>query len=299
MTPEFHQTALPERPSKLLQCLGWGKISCSLETLISTAQGQTMRAIMTAIIALGIAASSSARSQTTNELAPNGTLRVGVLLSNPVLVTKRQDGKLGGVSVELGRMIAAKLGARYQEVTYETTETFGKSFGTTEWDIAIGPRTPLAEKTVELSPPFMLVDNIYVATSGHVFANANEVDRAGVRIAVVVNGAPDQFLSTTLKAASLVRIQGATSEIVEALKAGKADVYGSNAESVYAAAAVLPGSKVVPGAFRSVSMVIAYPKGKSAAVREMIIGFVNDAKSSGLVHKTIEAGGLKGVRVAN
>jgi polar amino acid transport system substrate-binding protein len=258
-----------------------------------------MRATIITAFALLIAAGGLAKSQTANELAPNGTLRVGVLLSNPVLVTKMQDGKLSGVSVDLGRMIAAKLGARYQEVTYQTTETFGKSFGTADWDIAIGPRTPLAEKTVELSPPFMLVDNIYVAVSGHEFANASEVDRAGVRIAVVVNGAPDQFLSTTLKAASLVRVQGATPEIVDALKAGKADVYGSNAESVHAAAAALPGSKIVPGAFRSVSMVVAYPRGKSSAAQEMIKGLVSDAKSSGLVQKVIEAGGLKGVRVAN
>jgi hypothetical protein len=46
-------------------------------------------------------------------------------------------------------------------------------------------------------------------------------------------------------------------------------------------------------------MVVAYPGGKSAAVQEMITRLVSDAKSSGLVQKTIEAGGLKGVRVAN
>ena len=67
-------------------------------------------------------------------------------LTNPVLVTRQPDGKLTGVSVDLGRLIAAKLGARYQEVTYQTTESFAKSFGATEWDIAIGPRTPIAEK---------------------------------------------------------------------------------------------------------------------------------------------------------
>ena len=175
-----------------------------------------MRAEVVAAFALLMATSSLAVGQTAKELAPNNTLRVGVLVSNPVLVTKMPDGTLAGVSVDLGRLIAAKLGARYQEVTYQTTETFAKSFGAGEWDIAIGPRTPIAEKNADLSSPFMLVDNIYVAAPGRQFANASEVDRPGVRIAVVVNGAPDQFLSTALKAASLVRIQGATPQIVEA-----------------------------------------------------------------------------------
>ncbi len=258
-----------------------------------------MRASVMTVFALLIATSTFATGQTASDLAPNGTLRVGVLLTNPVLVAKKPDGTLGGVSVDLGRMIAAKLGARYQEVTYQTTEAFAKSFGAAEWDIAIGPRTPIAEKTVELSPPFMFVDNIYVAAPGHEFANVSEVDRSGVRIAVVVNGAPDQFLSTVLKAASLVRIQGATPEIIEALRAGKADVYGSNAESVHAAAKALPGSKIVPGAFRTVNMVVAYPKGKSPAAQDIIKSLVSEAKSSGLVQKAIEAAELKGVRVAN
>jgi polar amino acid transport system substrate-binding protein len=205
-----------------------------------------------------------------------------MLLSNPVLVTKRPDGGLSGVSIELGRMIAAKLGVRYAEVRYDTTESFAKSFGAGEWDIAIGPHTPIAEKNADLSPPFMLVDNIYV----------------GVRVAVVIHGAPDQYLSRTLKAATLVRVAGATPEIVEALRAGHADVYGSNAENVHAAAASLPGSKILSGAFRTVQMVVAYPKNKTPAAREMISALVREAKSSGLVRRAIQMGELKGVRVA-
>ena len=152
-----------------------------------------MHAILLIASAVLMATGSPVKGQTAAELAPNGTLRVGVLLSNPVLVRKAPDGKLAGVSVELGRLLATKLGVRYQEVPYQTTEAFAKSFGSAEWDVAIGPRTSIAEKTVALSPPFMFVDNIYVAAPGHEFANASEVDRAGVRIAVVVNGRPTSF----------------------------------------------------------------------------------------------------------
>ena len=260
--------------------------------------GSAMRKIATLAIALFVVSAGAAAGQTPSELAPTGTLRVAMLVVNPVLVTKMKDGTLGGISVELGRLIAAKLGARYQEVPYQSTEAFAKSFGAGEWDIAIGPKTPIAEKSSDFSPPFMLVENIYVAAPGRKFANATEVDRAGVRIAVVVNGAPDQFLSKNLKAATLVRVQGANPEIVEALRSGKADVYGSNAENVYEAAASLPGSTVLPGAFRTVSMVVAYPKGKSQGVQRSMDAIVSEAKSSGLVKRSIESAHLKGVRPA-
>ena len=75
--------------------------------------------------------------------------------------------------------------------------------------------------------------------------------------------------------------------------------YGSNAENVHAAANSLPGSKILPGAFRTVSMVVAYPKGKSPAAQDMIKAIVSEAKSSGLVQKAIDSAGLKGVRVAD
>ncbi len=256
-----------------------------------------MRALVTAFVLLCGTVAANAEGET--GLAPNGTLRVALLLANPVLVKQEPSGTLAGVAVDLGRRLAEKLGARFQEVRYATTETFAKSFGTQEWDIAIGPITPIAEKTADLSAPFMLVENIYVAGPGKQFASAQEVDRAGVRIAVLVNGAPDQYLTKNLKAATLVRIPGATTEIVEALRTGKADVYGSNAENVQAAADALPGSKIVPGAFRTVSMAIAFPKGKPPAAKETIEAFVKEVKATGLVQKSIAAAALKGVRVAD
>jgi len=73
------------------------------------------------------------------------------------------------------------------------------------------------------------------------------VDRPGVKIAVVLNGAPDQFLSRSLKSAELVRISGGSQAMIEALRSGKADVYGSNAENVQTVAEGLPGSKILPG----------------------------------------------------
>ncbi|MBX9777579.1 MAG: transporter substrate-binding domain-containing protein [Xanthobacteraceae bacterium] len=186
-----------------------------------------------------------------------------------------------------------------QQIVYDTTETFTKSFGSGAWDVAIGPRTPIAENTSELTRPFMYVDNIYVAAPGQNLTHAKDVDRPGLRIAVVINGAPDQFLSRTLKAATLVRVAGATPQIVEILRAGQADVYGSNAENVHAAAAAIPGSRILSGAFRTVHMVVAFPKAQGDSRRQIIGAAVGDAISSGLIQCAISAAGSKGVRVAD
>src|SRR5262249_48037305 len=80
---------------------------------------------------------------------------------------------------------------------------------------------------------------------------------------------------------------------------GKEDVYGSNAENVQVAANSLPGSTILLGAFRTVDMVLAMPKGRSAAAQDRIKVYLDEAKSSGLVQKAINSANLKGVRLAD
>jgi polar amino acid transport system substrate-binding protein len=255
--------------------------------------------VLLMMILMQIASEASGQpSAVSTEVSPSGKLRVALIGSNPVLVTQRADGPIGGVSVELGKLIAEGLGVPFEPVVFPDTDTYAKSFGTSQWDVAIGPRTPVAESHSDFSPDFMLVDNIYVAAAGREFGDANQVDRPGVRIAVVLNGAPDQFLSRTLKSAQLVRISGGSEAMIDALRSGKADVYGSNAENVHKVADGLPGAKIVPGAFRSVPMAVAFPKGRSTAAQNKIAEIVNEAKTGGLIKKSIEQAGLKAVRVA-
>jgi polar amino acid transport system substrate-binding protein len=144
----------------------------------------------------------------------------------------------------------------------------------------------------------MLVDNLYVARPGREFTDANRVDRPGIRIGVAQNGAPDQFLSRSLKSAELVRVAAPVDVAIEMLRSGEADVFASNRQIVDAITAGLPGTKIVPGAFLSVRMAIALPKGRSIAAQNKLAEIVELAKSTGLVSRAIQEAGLKGVRAA-
>jgi polar amino acid transport system substrate-binding protein len=241
----------------------------------------------------------AALAQPAAEIAPSGKLRVGLAVFNPVLVSKKPDGTLGGVSVELARFIAEKLGVPFEPVMLQNTEHYTGSFGKGEWDIAIGPRGAAIAEKADFSPEFMLVDNIYAAAPGRDFADASQVDRSGVKIGVSKDGAPDQLLTRTIKAAELVRITGSVPDAaIEALRTGRADVYGSNGENVFAVTQGLPGSKIVPGAFATVRMAVALPKGRSAAAQAKLAEIVNQAKAAGIAQKAIEQQALKGVRTA-
>ncbi len=262
--------------------------------------GAMFRWIVAAVLVVAGFAARPAVAQTSVavELAPGGRLRVGLLVTNPVLTVQRPDGTLGGMSPELGRFLASKLGAKFEPVTYQEPRALNASYGTGSWDILIGPRGAAVADRADFSPDVMLVDNLYIAAPARDFVNANQVDRAGVRIAVARDGAPDQFLSRTLKHAELVRIVGETNEVVDTFRTGKADLYASNGESVFLVPQALPGTHILDGAVTTVHMAVALPKGKSAAAQAELARIVEEAKTAGIARAAITQQNMHGVRPA-
>src|SRR5207249_4689757 len=142
-----------------------------------------------AILAIGLLA-GCASVQTVppaarSELAPTGKLRVGLILSNQVLVTKDpQTGELRGVTVALGKSLAKRLGVPFEPAGYPNPAALVQSFGRNEWDIAFLAFDPARARDVEFSPPYMVVDNTYLVPTGSKVQSVETADQRGVRIAV-------------------------------------------------------------------------------------------------------------------
>lgn len=242
-------------------------------------------------------APARAQGEALEKLAPRGELRAALIVSNPVLVARGPDGQLGGVSVELARSLAARLGVAIRLIPYENPARYNESLGKDQWDIGLAARDPSRGEHLAFSDVFMEVDNGYVARPGLSLKTADEVDRAGIRIAVAQGSAPDGFLTRTIKNAEIVRIPGGLAPAREVLGAARADVYGENLHLASRIAAELPGAVVLEGRFNLVQMSIAVPK-DNAAVLPMLNEFVREAKRDGLVTRLIAGAGLRGVRPA-
>lgn len=249
------------------------------------------------LIATQISGGALAQSAPGSEIAPMGKLRVGIQTGAPILATRARDGSVNGVSVDLGKFIAERLGVSFEPVLYANEGAYAQSFGKGEWDIAIWGRDPLQEKT-DLTPDFMVADAMYIAAPGREYADASQIDRPGVKVGVARDGGSEQRLSRTLKSAELVRVPGGVSNAIETLRSGKADVWASNPGTLQAVADGLPGAKVVPGAYSTARYAVGLPKGRSAAAQARLAEIVKEAKSAGVVQKAIERAGFKGVRVA-
>jgi polar amino acid transport system substrate-binding protein len=251
-----------------------------------------MRQILLSM-ALLIGMSGGALGQTTpaSEIAPGGKLRVGM-----IAITV-----LGGVAEPVARFIGQKLGATVKPVMYPNPEAYLQSFGTGEWDIAIGPRVLAPADKADSTADLWVISLIYVAAPGREFPDIASVDKAGVKIGTIRGAPSERVLTREIKAAEIVRIPLSptiAADAAELLRSGNADVFGADSGVGYPAAEALPGAKIIPGAFAMVRVAAALPRGRSTEAQATLATLVNEAKQTGVVQNAIDAKGLRGVNVA-
>jgi len=232
------------------------------------------------------------QTASSQEIGTSGKLRCGMIAIRV----------LGGVANPICKFIADKLGVSLEPVTYSSPDAYVQSFGKGEWDVAVGPRVLAPSDKADVTADLWLIPLVYVAAPGRDFTDASQVDRPGVKIGTIQGSPSDRYLSHNVKAAQLVRIPLSphiSADAADLLKSGKADVFGADSGVGYPALDALAGAKIVPGAFNTVRVAVALPKGGSDSAQKRLADLVGEAKRTGVVQKAIDQQNLKGVRVAD
>ena len=228
-------------------------------------------------------------------LAPTGMLRAAINLGNPVLAQPGQDGPKG-VSVDLAREFARRLGREVKLVVYDGAGRVTDAAGANQWDIAFLAIDPVRGREIDYTAPYVVIEGAYLVPDGSALRQGQEVDRPGIRVGVSGKSAYDLFLTRELKAATLVRF-GSAQEALEALRAGTLDVLAGVRQQVEGFAAASPGMRLLPGRFMAIEQALAVPKGREAAL-PALKAFVEDAKASGFVAKGLSESGQSADLVA-
>lgn len=230
-------------------------------------------------------------------LTPMGKLRVGFLLNNPNHATRDPvTGEQRGVSIDVGKELARRLGVAFEGVGYSSIPALEASAQSGQWDILVFGANPARAKLMDFSPAFMEVEVGYLVPARSSISALSDVDKPGIRIAVQEKGAVDAHLSASLKSAVLLRAPIGT-DPAELVRSGKADTFASLKPFLFRASEKMPDSRVLEGRIFAERIAIAVPKGRDvnmAYVRK----FVEDVKSSGFVKDSIGRAGLRGVVVA-
>src|SRR5262249_34127591 len=144
-----------------------------------------------------------------SELAPTGTLRAAINMSNFLLVTGRTaSGDPDGVSPDMARALAERLGVPGQLLPFKTPGERADAAGKNVWDIGLIGAEPQRAQTISFTAAYVEIEATYLVPPGSPIKSIAEVDRPGVRIAVTARSAYELWLSRNIKQAKLVLATG-------------------------------------------------------------------------------------------
>lgn len=230
-----------------------------------------------------------------SELTIPGTLRVGINLSNPLLVTGTSPtGDPEGVAPDMAAALAEHLGVAVSYVNFATPGEVADAVERDEWDIGLIAEEPKRAETIAFCDAYVEIEATYLVPENSLFQSIEDVDQPGVRIAVSERSAYDLYLARTLKHAELHRAKGLPGAF-KLFVTDKLDALAGLVPALKEYAENRPGLRVITGCYTTVRQAIGTKPG-NVALKVVVEQFLAKAKKSGLVAELIDKHGVKGNR---
>ena len=235
--------------------------------------------------------------QLTKELAPTGTLRAGINLSNFLLVTgKSPTGEPEGVAPDMARAIADRLGVKLKLVPFKTAGELADAADRNVWDIGLIGAEPARAEKITFSTAYVEIEATYLVPAGSALMTIKEVDRPGVRIAVMARSAYDLWLVRNIQHAQLVCADSGDAA-VDLFVNDQLEALAGLRPGLLSAVGKLPGARILDGQFTAVQQAVGTAKANAAGAA-FLQRCVEEAKASGLVAKLIARHQVQGLSVA-
>jgi polar amino acid transport system substrate-binding protein len=202
-------------------------------------------------------------------------------------------GELQGVSVDVMRELAARLGVPVEFVVYQTPGNVADAVGGGAWDVTILAIEQSRAQTIAFSPPLTEIEATYVVHEDSALRSVAQVDASGVRISVPEKAGYELYLTRTLRNATLIRMKDFPASM-NLFNERRADVLAGLKPALLESMGKMPGARFLEGNFMTVNHGVGTPRGRNAAAEYLKV-FVEDLYASGFVARSIERNGIRGL----
>jgi polar amino acid transport system substrate-binding protein len=231
-------------------------------------------------------------SEAVQELAPTGTLRVGINLGNVVLAQGTPDAPRG-VTVDLARELGKRLGVPVAITTVDAARKSFEALKAGEVDVIFLAIEPARAAEIEFTSPYVLIEGVYIVPQDSPLKTNADIDAAGVKVGVKKGSAYDLFLTRTLKHAEIVRgDEGIDIFIKEKLSAG-----AGVKQPVAAYAKAHPEVRLLDGRFMEIQQAMGVAKGRLVAAH-YLRSFIEEMKANGFVADALRRSGQGDATIA-
>lgn len=234
----------------------------------------------------------------TATLVPTGTLRAAINLGNPLLAKRHSEtGELFGVSIDLARTFAERLGCAVELIPFDTAGQSVDAVTQERADIGFFAIDPVRGAGIAFTSPYVLIEGCYLVREDSPLTNNAEVDQPGRRIVVGQGSAYDLYLTREIKDAELIRAPN-SQVVVNHFVTNHLDVAAGVKQQLQADAVHYPGLRLLPGRFMVIEQAMGLPKGRGSAATDTLFEYVEEMKSSGFIAKALDRHRIEGASVA-
>jgi len=230
--------------------------------------------------------------------ASTGKLRASINLGNPILANKHpQTGEPFGVSIDLARSLAQRLGVDIELVVFDAAGKSVEAVRGEQADIGFFAIDPLRGEGIAFTAPYVLIEGAYMVPNASSIQANEEVDRPGIRVTVGKGSAYDLFLTRELKQAEIVRAPTSPT-VVDVFVEQQLEVAAGVKQQLEADQLRFAGNRLLPGRFMVIQQAMGTPKSRGAEAAAYLARFVEDMKASGFVAEALKRHGIQGASVA-
>ena len=230
-------------------------------------------------------------------LAPTGTLRVGVYLGSPTsLVVDAKTGQRAGVALDMGPLLAQKLGVPVQVVEFQRLALVLEALKTGQVDVTVTNATEARARDMDFTRPLVQLELGYLVMNDSPIQQIEQIDRPGVRVGVSQGSTSQGVLAREFKHASVVPT-ASLKQAQDMLRQKSIDAFATNKGILFEMSDELAGSKVLAGRWGLENLAIAIPKGRDAG-RPLVNAFAEEVRANGQLQKSVARAGLRGTTSA-
>ena len=265
-------------------------------------KNKSVRALLAMAALLATVAATQAQQQTADpriaDIVQAGKVRIGLHL--PQFIKDEKTGEIRGngtgtVIVPIARGLADHMGVKLELVGHPSPPALIDCLKAGACDAGFLGFRQARTKHVDYATPHIMVPFTYLVPANSPVRTIADADKPGIRIAAVRDHASTHVLHEVVKHAKMIEV-AIPDEAFELLRSGKADAYASPRPPILEYAKRLPGSRVLDGHYGANIQAIAFAKGKADRLA-YVSAFVEQARTSGLIQKSIDQAGGRGIVV--
>jgi len=221
------------------------------------------------------------------QLAPAGILRIGINMSNFLLVSGvNPSGFPEGVSPDLGKRIAKELNIPYKLVRYNGPGELADAVNENQWDIGNIAFEPKRAETIDFTNSYINIDANFLVRKIDNFKTNKEVSRAKVKISVAERSAYDLWLTDNFKDIQLIRSNSIENSHI-LFNEGKADILAGLKPKLIEELSKNNQLEIIEDPFTFIKQSVGVKKGNSKII-QFLNSFILELIKEGFIEKLLK-----------